>query len=99
MTVRYGVQGDPNFPGLNPPENLPFHPDAEKFVYACEQPENPGVNAFDWRCPACVLAAKAYVYTYGDAAIEWHFDDNTGAIVTLSWLIARSEYWGVLERD
>lgn len=48
---------------LTPLDVLPLHPGSSQF--ACYYPEKP-VNHFDWRCPKCRIAARAYLLAYGD---------------------------------
>lgn len=96
--ARYNVHNDPNFPGLTEPgRDFALHHDQD-LVYGCMRPESPDIEAFDWRCPQCVLAAKVVVLQFGDDTVTWsHAPDAGPREVSLSWLIARSEYWGVLE--
>lgn len=64
--------------------------------YACDKPEAvPDRNMrSDWRCPACVAAARVELRVYGDTAKEWrHTVDADPITVPLSWMVRRAEYW------
>lgn len=87
------------FPPLTSLVEYPLHPTGiydEHNRWACLDPESPtqNVTAFDWRCPACVIAAQATIVNQGDRRVSWRQSaDDEDKDVTLSWLVARAVYW------
>lgn len=83
------------YPPLTDVDVYPLHGwDYEGMPYACQRPEDPLCNQFDWRCPACLLAARTQLTQLGDSEVRWKQDaDTPEQTVMLSWLIARSMYW------
>ncbi len=85
-----------DYPPLTPLSGYPLHnwDYGDENPYACERPEDPTCTQFDWRCPACLLAAQAQLINKGDYSTAWRRYDISPAVeVKLSWLIARSIYW------
>jgi hypothetical protein len=81
---------------LTSTETYPVHgwDYGEAAEYACRRPEDPDCLQFDWRCPACLLAAQASIENLGDREIAWRQSADSGeTVVALSWLIDRSIYW------
>lgn len=69
-------------------------------LYACQRPEDSECSTYDWRCPACLLAAQASIQRFGDHEIQWRRDAECAEQpVMLSWLIDRSIYWLTAHTD
>ena len=84
----------PAIPPLTSVESFPLHGWDYDTDYACQRPEDPHCMAYDWRCPACLLAAQAHLANFGDEEVAWQQSgEHEEQIVLLSWLIARSIWW------
>lgn len=83
-----------NFPRLTELKDYPLHGWDYDDDYACQRPEDPLCQVFDWRCPNCLLMAQASLNMFGDSDVEWRQDASTDEqSVKLSWLIDRAIYW------
>lgn len=77
-------------------EEFPLHSSHgydEDIVWACDG----GFN-YDWRCSECVAQAQEDMDDFGVGDMEQEWIRYPGAKpikVQLSWLIARSRYWGI----
>lgn len=75
-------------------DDYPMHGWDYGAEYACQRPEDPECNQYDWRCPACVLAAQASIENKGDTVVSWRQSaDIDERPVQLSWLVERSIFW------
>lgn len=82
------------FPPLTSIAEYPLHGWDYGSDYACQRPEDPACVTFDWRCPACVLAAQAHVTHNGDSDAVWRQSAvHEERKVSMTWLIDRALYW------
>lgn len=84
-----------DFPELTSLKEYPLHPKGEDH-YKCNPHDNNAET--DWRCYRCVSVELLRLKDFGDEWCDWTIDGDQHKVVKLSYLVARSIYYGVLTK-